>query len=608
MATTHSPRKKKTSPQRAKSGEDALRLKLREKDAELRAALGEAGRLAARLEAAAAPLSRRQQRLEKKVLLREAQLSEKVKRLSILYEVGRAVSAVLELDLLLALIVRLAARHLKARKASLMLVEPGTGAMKINAAVGIRRWIVERTRIKVGEGIAGMVAASGEAILIEDIARDKRFHRPSRGTYRTGSFLSVPLRRQEGVLGVLNVADKRSQTSFDTDDFNLVTTLAAEAAIAVENATLYGRLREHLTSLEELYRQRESERRRLQTLINSITDGILAVDLKGRLLFMNEKARSLLGWRGGLAASRAARWRLRRSRLGRAIVENLDYALSIGGNQRGLTIGRDWSGRRHFELISLPVKEGSGDAAGALTVIRDVTESKELDEARSDFLNRASHQLRTPVGLIKGFVDTLIRHPDMDDARRRHFMGLVHAESDRLAGLVDNLLDFTRLESRILPLEKERVDAAALLVGAVEAIRARAQESGITFDLHLAPDLPVVETDPKFLTEVLRNLIDNSLKFTPRGGRVRLSARAVSGRIEVSVADTGRGIDEADLPHIFEKFFVGRDSGASGTGLGLFIAKEMIDGLGGTIEVASRKGRGTKVKFGLPLAAAGREA
>jgi two-component system phosphate regulon sensor histidine kinase PhoR len=561
---------------------------------------GESRRLAAAREA----LTRQRLRFRNRLDARERELAEKIKRLSILYEVGHAASETLDIDELLRLIVKLAGRHLKARKASLMLVEGESGLMRINSSVGIRRWIVEKTRIRVGEGIAGIVAARGEPVFIRDIATDERFGRPSRGTYRTGSFLSAPLKRRDRVLGVLNVSDKRSQEPFTEDDFRLVMTLASEAAVAVENATLYASLREKILSLEEHDRAREKERRRLDTLINSITDGIVAVDPAGRPLYLNERARKLLDFRGDLSEGINLADVLPPGQTGELLRRGISSALG-GEAARRETRASAGGVRLHLELVSLPVRLETGGALGALTVIRDVTAFKELDATRSDFLNRASHQLKTPVGLIKGFADTLALNPGMPDEQRRGFLDLVRGEAIRLADLIESLLDLARIDTGTLRVERERLSVESIFGQIVPAAVFRAGQKGITFRVETAGDLPLLETDPRCIIESVRNILDNSFKYTPRGGSVTLSATGDGGGVDITVADTGAGIDEEDLPHIFERYYVGRAGNPSGTGLGLNIARDMLNALGGSISLTSRRGQGTTVRITIPAAPVG---
>ncbi len=567
---------------------------------DLKTARDEAKQSSRRLEAARASQEKGSRRLKDKVSLREDQLAEKVKRLSILYEAGQALASTLELDNLLSRIVKLAARHLKSRKASLMLIEEGTDHMRINSSVGIRKWIVEKARITVGKGPAGMVAVSGKPMLIRDISTDSRFMRPSRGTYKTGSFMSVPLKMQDKVLGVLNIADKRSEGPFDEDDLNLTITLAAEAAIAVENAKLYQDLKEKMASLQELYREREAERRQLLTLINSITDGILAVDLEGSPLFINKKARSMLVSPSEEKEGLILRDILEPGDLSRCIIEGMDSALSSASASREISLEEETGGKRHFEIVSLPIRERGGDLIGALTVVRDITEFKELDRIRSDFLTHASHQLKTPVGLIQGFADTIIKYTGMEEERRRHFLDLIHTESHRLGNIIENLLDFTRLESRTLPVVRERFHISEVLGNMLPAIEGEAEQKGIGFSSSLAEALPALETDRDCLMEVLQNILDNSLKFTPRGGEISIGIQQRDDRLEIVVTDNGVGIEDDDLPHIFDKFYVGRATGRPGTGLGLYLAKEIIDSLEGSLSVTSRGGEGTVVRILLP--------
>jgi PAS domain S-box-containing protein len=417
--------------------------------------------------------------------------------------------------------------------------------------------------------------------------------------------LSVPLKRQENILGVLNIADKQSRVPFDQDDLDLTLTLAAEAAIAVENAKLYLDIKEKMLSLEDLYRSRETERRQLLTLINSINDAILAVDLEKRPLFINRKARSLLRIPEEQDGKHLMKDLLEPGELSRAIIEGMESAFTPASTSREVTLEKTASGRRHYEIVSLPIWEKEGDLIGVLSIVRDMTEFKELDRIRSDFLTHASHQLKTPVGLIQGFSDTMVKHADMEEDRRLHFLKLIHSEASRLGSLIENLLDFTRLESKTMPVEMERVQVEAVLEEILPAVRGKAEEKGIRFHTSLESSLPVIETDRKCLMEVLQNILDNSLKFTPRGGKITVGVGQDRERLELMVSDTGSGIEEGDLPHIFDKFYVGRSTGRPGTGLGLFLAKEIIDSVGGSITVTSREGRGTTVKIMLPVGKGG---
>jgi two-component system phosphate regulon sensor histidine kinase PhoR len=573
---------------------------LRETLTDLAAARREMHRQLRRFESANTALDRRRLHLTEKVRLRETQLTEKARRLSILYEVGQAMVTTLDLDHLLALIVRLAARHLQARKASLMLVEGESGTLRINAAVGIRRWIVEKTRIRLGEPIAGLVATQGEPILIRDIARDGLIGRPCRSTYHTGSFLSVPLKRHQRVLGVLNVSDKRSREPFSTEDFHLVNTLASQAAVAVENAVLLSSLREKVVSLEALSATLEKERRQLSTLINNMTDGVLAVSTRNDILFINGRAASLLG-RGfdpgtPLAALATT------GDLGAAVQESLTQALEGEGNRREVTLEPDPERRECLELVTVPVREEGGREMGALSLVRDITEIKEMDQARTDFLSTVSHQIKTPAGIIAGFADTLQHYADLPAEKQQHFLRLIQVESTRLTTLLDNLMNFNRVESGILRVEMRQSSLAEVLADTLAMTAARATERGVRFVARSMEGLPPVETDPTLLQEVVRNVLDNSLKFTPPGGTIGIAGGREGDAVHLRVRDTGTGIDEQDLPRLFEKFFTVSRRNQSGTGLGLYIARRILHSLRGDIALASRPGEGTVVTITLPVA------
>jgi two-component system phosphate regulon sensor histidine kinase PhoR len=239
-----------------------------------------------------------------------------------------------------------------------------------------------------------------------------------------------------------------------------------------------------------------------------------------------------------------------------------------------------------------------------------VTELRQTERLRRELTANVSHELRTPLTSIKGFAETLLDGAMADEVTCRRFLSIIDGETDRLVKLVDDLLDLSLLESKRLTLELKPVDVSVLVAHTVDKLRPLAATQRLTLQ-QSGPSGIVVAADADRLAQVLTNLVDNALKYTPEGGRVDVQVAAVNGEVEVLVNDSGRGIGPEDLPHVFERFYRAdrsRTRGSGGTGLGLAIAKHIVEAHGGRISVSSQPNEGTTFKVTLPRGADGRVA
>ncbi len=238
------------------------------------------------------------------------------------------------------------------------------------------------------------------------------------------------------------------------------------------------------------------------------------------------------------------------------------------------------------------------DEVGTLaeTLNQTAIELGKLDTMKNDFISSVSHEIRTPLTSIKGWAVTL--KEDSDEELMEKGLDIIEKETDRLTALVNRLLDFSRLESGNMSLAVSPVDIKNLIISTADQIRPRAQRQGITLDVD-ADDIPAIKGDINKLKQVLINILDNSLKFTDEGGRIRIYAEKTPDKVRIVIEDTGRGIPEGDLEHITEKFYTAQAKG-SGSGLGLAISRELIELHGGTMSIKSRPGEGTSVMIELP--------
>ena len=398
--------------------------------------------------------------------------------------------------------------------------------------------------------------------------------------------LSAPVQELARTAGRISAGDLASRATVASRD--------EIGNLAAAFNTMAEQLRQKLDALTE-------ERTKIEAIISSMSDAVVATDGAGRLLLLNGAARDLLDLRPDDVGRPAADvlgdhavWRAldRTARRGTDAAE--EFTLGSGARERLL------------HLNATPLRAAGGRNAGAVAVVRDVTEFRRAERLRRDLTANVSHELRTPLTSIKGFTETLLAGAWADEQACRRFLTIIDGEATRLMTLVDDLMALSRLESRGEPMELGPVRMDALVEEAASRLRPQAAQHHITLRTSAAGAL-VVTADADRLLQVFTNLIDNAIKFTPDGGAVAVALRQDGADAVVSVADSGRGIPPDDLPRIFDRFYRverSRSREAGGSGLGLAIAKHIVDAHGGRITVTSRPGVGSTFSVALPLARA----
>ena len=257
------------------------------------------------------------------------------------------------------------------------------------------------------------------------------------------------------------------------------------------------------------------------------------------------------------------------------------------------------SKRQLLGVIATPFQEDSG----CLLLIQDLTELRKLETVRRDFIANLSHELRTPIASLKALGETLHEGAIDQPSVARDFVGKMNVEVDRLAQMVQEMGELSRIESGEAPLQKAPVNVADVAARAAEQAEIPGRSCRIADEAGYRLWTASVSADEARIEQVLVNLIHNAIKFTPPGGRITVSAKAEGDKLIVSVSDTGVGIPEDDLPRVFERFYkADRARAGGGTGLGLAIAKHVVEAHGGRIWVESVEGRGATFSFSIPLA------
>ena len=258
-----------------------------------------------------------------------------------------------------------------------------------------------------------------------------------------------------------------------------------------------------------------------------------------------------------------------------------------------------------IEASGAPIPSPDGKSQWALFVIHDMSQQRKLERLRRDFVANASHELRTPLSMIKGYIETLVDgHQTMASEERDRFLKTIQRHSERLNDIIQDLLTLSRLESTTPGVNFEPVELAPLLEALGDEYRRRPNAIEHKISVEAAPTIGTIHADPVKLSQVFSNLIDNALKYTPKGSRLVLQTHvADSGEIEIAVRDNGPGIPIEDLPHIFERFYrvdKGRSRETGGTGLGLSIVKHIVQLHGGRVWAESEIGQGTAIIIRLP--------
>jgi two-component system phosphate regulon sensor histidine kinase PhoR len=351
------------------------------------------------------------------------------------------------------------------------------------------------------------------------------------------------------------------------------------------------------SSLGQRIEDLEGDRRQLGAVLEGMIEGVIAVDPRRRLVFANEAATRLLGLETGAVGRRVAE--LVRSP---AIQEAIEAAFAWPGPDRiEVRLDGPLAAPRVLNVQGSPLP---GDPTpGAVLVFHDVTEMRRLERVRQDFIANASHELKTPLASIKAYTEVLLDGALVDPEVNVEFLRRIDEQADRLDALIADMLRLAQLDAGQEAFRHAPTVLAPVVRGSFGAQRARAAAKGLRFALDISPDsdTAIVVADPEAIRQVLDNLIDNAIKYTPASGRVEVRQRVEGGWTILEVEDSGVGIPREAISRIFERFYrVDKARSVVGTGLGLAIVKHVVGALGGDVAVSSRLGVGSTFIVRLP--------
>lgn len=514
----------------------------------------------------------------------------RVRQRDLLLEIIRAMTSRLDLAEVLSLVLKASVTMVAGEGPGLIaLRQATTGEYRIRATLNIESARIPRLESQLQELVAGI----SEGLEFSDLEETLRRMTAELDPRMRQLFPMLLVIAGEPV-GIL-IVFRDYLGAITPDDLQILRSFADHAAIAVHNARLYENI--------------DRERQRLNAFVAHSADGVMILDAERLVLQLNPALEKMTGWSMAEA-------------LGRPEEEVLAWSTVSPGNLLEM-MAAGWPApgqdarvplyvegdilRRDGALLGIaityvPLHSEDGQLANVFANVRDVTRLRRAQELQSTFVSGVSHELKTPVALIKGYAGTLRREDaSWDPGEIREGLEVIEDEADRLNGLIDNLLEASRLQAQEMQLDLNQVDLAALAERVVK--RFQMQGSGHDFRLAFPDCFPAIDADEARLRRVLDNLLGNAVKYAPEGGLIEVGGQAGREDVTVFVSDEGIGISPDEQDRIFERFHRVNDSlgqRTQGTGLGLFLARAIVQAHGGTIGVESRPGRGSTFHFTLP--------
>ncbi|UCG24377.1 MAG: GAF domain-containing protein [Chloroflexota bacterium] len=512
---------------------------------------------------------------------------------TIISDISYSLTSTLNLEEIIAQVTDAVRRVLGAESLTIGLTDPsGKKVVFVEALMGPGLRDVPSISFKIGQGIAGWVALHGEPAIVNDAYADRRFSsRVDRDTgFLTNSVLCVPLKIEHRVIGVLEAINKQNG-EFDENDSRLLQAISGPLAVAIENALLHSDVL--------------AEKRRIETIFASMSEGLLTVKVDGQVTAANDALLALLGLSNEEASENPASQIVQTRPT--EFAEFFESVRSANGEVRQLACDmRQGNGQHAPVLISgSTIDRGNGEIDELIFVFSDLRQVREVERMRDDFFHNIVHELRTPLATILMYARLLRDGRTTGDELKAHrFLGIIERESDRLQKMVRQMLLLAKLEANTDQARDESSYLSAVLEQVIPPLADRASQKGLIFRQHVQPDMPPVRGSEDTLYMVFKNLVENSINFTPSGA-VSVDARLVDGMVRVEVSDQGIGIPAEAIPNLFQRFYRAQSAverGIAGTGLGLYMVREGLETCEGTIRVESEVDQGAKFIVHVPVA------
>lgn len=520
-------------------------------------------------------------------------LGNRVLELRTLQEGIKAINSALALEDVLRLIVANASQVLQGARCSVALLGDEPDDVISMSSVAGETDTLASADPRFDHDVAAWVVHYGKPVLSRNVKQDSRFGYASE--VPISSLITVPLFLGDEAIGAL-IATSSDRDAFTTEDLNLLSAFADQAAVAASNARLY-------EQTAQLYQHVEERRNELEAILRGIGDGVLVADPALNLLLMNPVATRIFRVKPDVTSSLPLSEVIPHQELTSIFQDALHSEEGAIVREISLSSAGD-GGEATYQALASPVLSAGGKVRGVVTVLRDITTQKELERMKSNFLSVVSHELKTPLHSIKGFVDIILMgKTGQVNETQADFLGTVRDQTAHLQNLIDDLLEFSRLDSGQVKLHLTEVSLAEVAAAVIDKLKPLADQGQIQIVNRVDSDIPTIEADRMRIEQVLTNLVENAIKFTPPSGVVTLGTADLGEEVQVAVSDTGIGIPAAELTRIFDRFYQVDDSSTRhyrGTGLGLTICKHIIEYHHGRIWAESEEGKGSTFFFVLP--------
>jgi PAS domain S-box-containing protein len=510
---------------------------------------------------------------------------QRLNEVATLYTLAQQYSSDLQLQNLLDTICDSLRNALGCRGCCIFLYDSASQTLAIKAASGLKSHWRKMAKLKVGEGAAGQAVAEARTIYLPDTRQDPAFIFFDEEVL---SLLVTPLFAHGQVIGTINVDDSQPY-AFDSTQERLLTIIAAQAAIAIENAQLFAKV--------------TKEQKQTHAILQFMADGLLLINAAGVIVTCNPALAMMLGLHPGQIIGQKLNEPGLHPYLAEITATNMQRART-GVLSREVTI--QTAHPRTLQIFSTTVTDDTGNPAGEVRVVHDITRERELEQLKDDFMSTVSHELRTPLFSIQGFAQIMLEDGNLDPATRTEFLSIIQSQAVQLSQMVNNLLDLSKFDEGKLEIEHKPVALLDVIHKTTLKLQGFAHQQKVKLITQLPASLPSLNGDTQRLEQVLTNLIGNAIKFTDAGGKVYISASTSDTEILVQIKDNGIGIPAEALERIFSRYYQVEDKSersARGSGLGLHIAQRIVKGHGGRIWAESESGRGSTFYFTLPLKA-----
>jgi len=532
----------------------------------------------------------------------EERLQERLQEIA---HVGRLVDSSLNRQQLLTQIMQWVAAELNVEACSLLLVSEDRKWLKFEIALGPKGDYVKDIALAMGEGIAGMVAQTGQPIISNAARRDPRHEKAIAEAleYPVYKLLCVPMTLHGTVIGVIEAMNKRDGADFTEQDCSLLTVIAQQAALFLEISRLYNELQQRVefanAELITAMRELRAEKARIETLVEELVDGVIAVDRQQRIILINSAARQMFALGEEAVEGRPVADILKQAEILELLAQPFQQDTASVTREIDLQGDGSFVIRASAAWITGP----DGLLIGQCIVCTDITHFKKMDQMKTDLMSFVSHELKTPITAISLYGQLLNEKLEAGDiAAARELAASIDRQTVRMRHMVEDFLNLARIEAgRPLEMLWEKIPNVRQFVEETVHIEARMTQEH-QFIFQLPPTLPPLWADRSKLEEVFLNLVNNAIKYSPGGGVITIAAQPENNMIRFSISDQGIGIAPEAQMRLFQRFQrVGDKHAIRGTGVGLFICKVLIEAHGGRIWVESEEGKGSTFYFTVPI-------